>query len=325
MGMRNSGIVHFGIAQNGLLAYVAGAPRSRQSRMVWRSRDGRTEPLAAPVSGYLNPRVSPDGTQIAAQIEGGTTFDIWTYHLEQDTLTRLTFEGDNTNPIWSPDGRRIAFSSVRDNALMAAYVKDADGSGPAELIFSPMGLEKAGQVMPRDWTADGRTMIVQFTNEKSINLATFSEETDEFQVLLETPATEAAPALSPNGRWLAYISDDSGEFQIFVRAFPGPGGKWQVSTDGGAAPRWSPDGTELYYRWQSELHAVAVDDSGGSFRVKSRELLFDDLTTTTAVLDYDVLDADRFLLVERAGDDTDPPGVTVVVNWLSELERRIPD
>ena len=108
----------------------------------------RSEPLGAPVAGYLNPRISPDRTQIAAQIEGATTFDIWTYHIEQETLTRLTFEGDNTLSRWSPDGRRIAFASVRDNALTSAYVKAADGSGQAEMVYSPESIENAGQVIP---------------------------------------------------------------------------------------------------------------------------------------------------------------------------------
>ena len=325
MGMRNSGIVHVGFASNGLLAYIEGAPRSRQSRLVWRSRDGRSEPLAAPVSGYMNPRISPDRTQIAASVEGATTFDIWTYNLQQETLTRLTFEGDNSNPVWSPDGRRIAFSSVRDNALMSAYVKAADGSGPAEMLYSPDALENAGQIVTRGWTADGRSLIVVFTNEKATNLGVFSEEEGKLQVVLETPAAEGAPALSPNGRWLAYTTDESGEFQIFVRAYPGPGGKWQVSTHGGTAPRWSPDGTELYYRWQNELFAVAVDGSGGSFRANGRETLFDDLSNVSANFDYDVMDGEMFLIVEQAGVDSDPPGVTVVVNWLAELERRVPD
>ena len=122
MGMRSSGVLHVGFARNGLLAYIAGAPRSRQSRLIWRSRDGGSEPLSAPVAGYLNPRISPDRTQIAAQVEGATTFDISIYDIRRETLTRLTFEGDNTVPVWSPDGRRIAFASVRDNALMSAYV-----------------------------------------------------------------------------------------------------------------------------------------------------------------------------------------------------------
>jgi len=324
MGMRSSGVVHAGFARNGLMAYIAGAPRSRQSRLVWRGRDGSTEPLAAPVAGYLNPRISPDRKQIAIQVEGAASFDVWTYDIGQQTLTRLTFEGDNTYPAWSPDGRRLAFASVRDNALMSAYVKAADGSGQAEKLYSAEQMENAGQVIPHGWTPDGRTLVVAFTDENASNLATFSEEDGELRVLLHTPADEVAPMLSPNGRWLAYLSDEAGEYQVFVRACPGPGGKWQVSTQGGVAARWSPDGTELYYRWQDNLFAVGVDESTGSFRASRPKVLFGGLMPASGDFDYDVLDSQRFLVVEDVGDDSAPPGVTVMVNWLGELERRVP-
>jgi Tol biopolymer transport system component len=237
----------------------------------------------------------------------------------------LTFEGDNTSPAWSPDSRRISFASVRDNALTSVYVKAADGSGEARMVYSADRIENAGQVVPREWTPDGRSLIVEFTNENASNLATFSEEDDEARVFLETPAAEGVPALSPNGRWLAYSSDEAGDYQVFVRAYPGPGGKWQVSTTGGGTPRWSPDGTELFYRWQSNLYAVTVDDGAGSFRPSRPTILFDDLSGATGIYDYDVFDSNRFLLIESVGDDTAPEGVTVVVNWLDELERRVPD
>ncbi len=281
--------------------------------------------LSAPIAGYLNPKISPDRTQIAVQVEGTTTFDISIYHIRRETLTRLTFEGDNILPVWSPDGRRIAFASVRNNALTSAYVKAVDGSGQAEMVYSPDQIENSGQVVPFGWTLDGQSLILEFTNENASNLATFSEKDGEAQVMLETPAAEQSPALSPNGRWLAYSSDEAGDFQIFVRAFPGPGGKWQVSPSGGFGPRWSPDGKELFYRWQKELYAVVVDEGAGSFRASRPEVVFDDLSTVAAYYDYDVFDSDRFLVVENAGDDSAPAGVTVMVNWLDELERRVPD
>ncbi|MCZ6616767.1 MAG: protein kinase [Gammaproteobacteria bacterium] len=325
MGMRSSGVVHVGFARNGLLAYIAGAPRSRQSRLVWRSRDGGSEFLPAPVAGYLNPRISPDRTQIAVQVEGATTFDISIYHIRRETLTRLTFEGDNTVPAWSPDGRRIAFASVRNNALMSAYMKAVDGSGQAEMVYYPERIENSGSVVPFGWTPDGKSLIMEFTNENANNLATFSEDSGEAKVILETPAAEGSPALSPNGRWLAYTSDEAGEFQIFVRAYLGPGGKWQISTSGGLVPKWSPDGKELFYRLQNKLYSVVIDDSSGSFRAGRPEVVFDDLSTVSANYDYDVFNSNRFLMVENAGDDPAPAGVTVVVNWLDELARRVPD
>ena len=119
------------------------------------------------MAGYINPRLSPDGRQIAVGIEGATTFDIWTYHLEQQRSTRLTFEGDNIRPVWSPDGKRIAFASVRDDALTSIYVKAADGSGKAELLYSSEHLPKSGGANPSGWSPDGTSLVVEFLIENS--------------------------------------------------------------------------------------------------------------------------------------------------------------
>ncbi len=324
MGMRGSGVVHAGFARNGLMAYLEGAPQSRQTRLVWRSRGGVPEPIPLPPGAYFGPALSPDGSKIAVMSAGAANFDIAIYDINQTTLTRLTFEGDNTAPSWSPDGRRVSFASVRNNALMSAYMKAADGSGQDELIYSADRLANAGQVVPFGWTPDGRSMILSFTNENANNIAVLSGEGQEAKPLLETPASEQQPALSPNGRWLAYASDESGAFQVFVRAFPGDGGKWQVSTDGGFAPRWSPDGRRLFYRDQSRLLDVSVDDTTGSFKAGRPEIVFDDIAVISGFRDYDVRDANRFVLVQSAGDDSAPPGVTVVVNWLDDLKRRVP-
>jgi serine/threonine-protein kinase len=324
MGNRSSGVVHAGFARNGLMTYIAGAPRSMRSRLVLRDRDGRTEPLAAAVAGYVNPRLAPDRSRIAVQVAGDSSFDIWTYDLATETSTRLTFEGNNAQPMWSPDGRRIAFASVRDDALMSTYVKAADGSGQAELVYSADRFENAGQVMPRGWTPDGRTLILEFTDENSTNIASLVEGEDEATVLLASPAAESYPVLSPNGRWMAYVSDEAGDFQVFVRAYPGPGGKWQVSNTGGVAPLWSADGRELFYRWQEALWAVKVDEGSGGFRAGRPAVVLDGLPPASSLFDYDVFDAERFLLVENVGDDTAPKGVTVMVNWLADLERRVP-
>jgi len=326
-GMRNSGVVHVGFARNGLIAYIAGAPRSRLSRLVRRSRDGRREPITTTARGYINPNLSPDRKSIAMPIEGAATFDIWSYQIEQETLTRLTFEGDNIRPAWSHDGRRIAFSSVRNNALGSVYVKAADGSGGDELLISPSQIAsdgEVGQVFPFGWTADDQHLLIEFTNENAGNLAVFSVETGEIEILLETPASETQPMLSPNGRWLAYSTDESGDFQVFVRDYPGPGGKWQVSTGGGSNPRWSRDGSELYYRYVKELFAVAIDESSGSFKASRPTVVFDNLNPVGGQYDYDVFDTDEFLLLEPVGDDEGLIGVTVMVNWLDELERRVP-
>jgi serine/threonine-protein kinase len=254
-----------------------------------------------------------------------SNFDIWTYQIDRDTLTRLTFEGENRSPFWSPDGRRIAFSSARGNALTSVYVKAADGSGPAEPLYAPeqLQIEGAGSISPKGWTPDEKLLVVEYGDEKSQNIGSISED-GEPRLLVNTPAIEVQPRLSPNGRWLAYTSDETGDFQTFVRAFPGPGGKWQVSNTGGTRPVWSPDGSELFYRNQASLYSVAVDNSSTSFKSGRPEMIFDDLGPPTGY-DYDVFDANRFLFLETVGDGNASSGVTVVVNWFDELERLLPE
>jgi Tol biopolymer transport system component len=325
LGVRSSGVVYAALAENGLLAYIAGAQRSRQSRLTLRYLDGRSEQLPAPVAGYVDPRFSPDRSRIAVQIEGAATFDIWSYDLEQQTSTRLTFEGDNTLPNWSPDGKKIAFASVRNDALTAIYTKAADGSGSAELFYSPDHLPGSGGAEPSGWSADGSSMAVEFTDADAGNLmAVFFDDKRE-QVLVNTPANESGAALSPDGRWIAYASDESGISQVFVRTYPGAGGHWQISNDGGLAPRWSPDGKRLFYRWRRDLWSARIEVGEGRLNASRPELHFDDLPPATIIGDYDVLDSERILFVERVGEDDEPAGVTVVTNWFEELKRRVPD
>ena len=324
MGMRSSGVVHAGFSENGLLAYITGSPKSRRSRLVWRYRDGRADPLAAPIAGYVGPRLSPDRKRIAVPIEGGTTFDVWTWDIERETLTRLTFEGDNTRVVWSPDSRRVAFASVRNNALMSTFVKAADGSGADELLYSPKPDSDWGQTTPGDWSGDGRNLLIEFSDSNQTNILVLGLKDRDARILLHSPAAEVGPALSPDGRWLAYCSDESGQAEIYVRPFPEGEGRWQLSGAGGIAPRWSPDGREIFYRWQTSLYAVRIDASGGRVHADRPRRLFDNLPAATLDGDFDVLDGQRFLLVEPAEDEGAPKGVTVVVNWLDDLRRRIP-
>jgi len=190
------------------------------------------------------------------------------------------------------------------------------------MIASPeqLGLPDAGTTIPRGWTPDGRELIVQYADENSQNIGVLSED-GELSIVLDTPATEVFPSISPNGRWLAYASDETGQFQVYVPAFPGPCGKWQISTTSGNRPSWSPDGTELFYKDVTNLYGVSIDDSGGGFRSGQPEVVFDDLVAGAG---YDIFDSNRFLLVDRVGDGSKFLGATVVVNWLDELERLVP-
>jgi serine/threonine-protein kinase len=323
MGMRSSGVVHADFSSTGLLTYIAGSPLSRRSRLAWRDRQGRAEPLAAPVAGYAGPRLSPDRKRIAVPVAGGSTFDIWVWDIAREISTRLTFEGDNRDPLWSPDGRRILYTSVRAGSTTITYAKPADGSGVEERLFAP-GAEW-GRTVPMGFSSDSAKLLYEFSDSKQTNIMVLDPLSGEASVLLQSPAAEGEPTLSPDGRWLAYSSDESGNPDIYVRRFPGLEGRWQVSDGGGVNPRWSPDGRELFYRWRNSLYAAAIRVEGDRFEAERPQELFDDVPPAGGLrADYDVFDRERFLFAEPAEEEQEAAGVTVVVNWLDELARRVP-
>jgi serine/threonine-protein kinase len=326
MGTRSSGVVYSAFAGNGLLAYITGKTQSREARMAWRSRGGGYELLEAPVSGYVDVRLSPDGKQIASSVEGEATYDIFTYDIERNALTRLTFEGDNRFPVWSPDGSKLAFASVRDDKLQSLYVKSADGSGVEQMLFSPSSLgPDAASTFPESWSPDGSTMTLNTFNKNDANLVKFTLGDSQGEMFLETPFAEQVSQISPDGMWLAYSSDETGTWETFVRPFDGSRGKWQISGGGGYGPRWSPDADELFYRWETALYSVKLERTSSGVRWARPEIVFDDLPgLIIGELNYDVLSSDRFLMVQRIRPEQVEAGITVVVNWLDDLARRVP-
>ena len=245
---------------------------------VWVGRDGSQEPLDAALTGNIAATaISPDGRMVAFEYVDGTSApeDIWVYSLDQETFSRLTFGGSrNIMPFWSPDGDEVGFSSNRDG-FFALYSRPADLSGDTRLLFSDPedGLYEAS------WTPDGSKLVFRrgsVTTTESRDIGYGAPHPDSAVVLLvNTPATEQNPSLSPDGRWLAYWSNESGEPQVYVRPFPGPGGRSQVSTDGGMNPVWAHNGRELFYFNTSDgFFTVAAVHSEPAFGVDSREPLF---------------------------------------------------
>jgi serine/threonine-protein kinase len=318
-GSRPSGLAYVSFARNGTMAYIQGEPFSQQGRLTWRTRDGKSEPLDAPVDQYYEPSLSPDGTKVALAMVGDSRSDIWIYQIEGNTLTRLTFAGDNVSPVWTPDGKQIAFSSVRDDQLASVYTKAADGSGEAHLLFATNRHPDAGGALPTSWTPDGNRLAVQITDQNQANIIIYSPEDDEEIPFLTQPFTESNASFSPDGKWLAYISDESGTFQVYVRPFPGPGGKWQISVNEGVEPRWTRDGKEILFRTGRQLLTAEIDVENG-FKAARPQVLLDDLPIVLVAGTYSIApDGQRVLVVEPAGPDTAPEQVTVVINWFSQL------
>ncbi len=270
-------------------------------------------PVVAEPAGYTAPLLSPDGSQLAVNVTTSGEDETWIFDVVRGTRTRVGGGGTST---WTPDGRRITYSTAN-----GIYSSRADGSGEAEL-----GLPvREGSQWPTSWSPDGRSLVfyeMHPTTGRDIWMLPLDGEP---MALVATEANELSAKLSPNGHWLAYVSDESGRDEIYVQAFPGPGDKQVISTNGGREPLWSRDGTELFYRRGDELLVVEVD-TGDELEAGTPTSL---LTARFAVggggrnQNYDVsLDGQRFVYVQR--DKGVPRELRVVVNWFEELERLVP-
>ena len=319
------GAALYTVARNGSLVYAVGGGLGGGS-LVWVDREGGAEPLAMDPGIYSRPRVSPDGTRVAVQLEAGANGDIWIHDLARGTETRLTTDpADDSNPLWGPGGDRVVFTSDRSGAA-GLYWKRADGSGNAELLTE--GDAATLFLSPTAWSADGDTLV--FTGggitATGNDVYLLSMDTERSPTpLLATEFSEGTPLVSPDGRWMAYVSDESGQSEIYVQRFPELGEKVTISTDGGAQPVWSPDGTELYYRGPGAMMVVPVT-TGETFRAGTAETLFVDryFGNSGGISNYDVAPDGRFLMLATNADpieDTAEGQLRVVLNWFEELER----
>jgi Tol biopolymer transport system component len=317
-----SGATQYSISTTGSLVYVPGGVQSAQSRLVWVNRNGAEQALAAPAHSYLGPRLSPDGRRIAMAIQEQET-QIWQYDLSRDTLTRLTFEGNNNLvPTWTPDGKRIVFLSNKDGA-QNLYWRLADGSGGLERLTTSEYAE-----IPHSWSPDGQLLAyVEVNPITGYDLWVLRIGDRKAQAFLRTPFNESVPRFSPDGRWLAYISNESGRNEIYVQPYPGPGGKWQISTDGGTEPVWNRNGRELFYRSGDKMMAVDITTQPGFAAGKPR-MLFEGRYEPAPITspNYDVSpDGQRFLMHKpRDSAEAAPTQINVVLNWFEELKQKVP-
>jgi serine/threonine-protein kinase len=323
------GAAQYSVSDSGLLTYLEGSEKVQPFPIVWVDRDGRSETLWKEPGIYGSPRLSPDGRRLAVSLQRGDNWDVWVYDIERDVATRITF-GDryDADPVWSPDGRWIAYEGEVDGQD-GIYRKRTDGTGDAEVLLEP-GVQTFPA--PHSWSPDGRVLAIQSSGEGGqTDIWTLPAEGGEPEPFVKTPFREAGPAFSPDGRWLAYWSDETGRPEIFVASYPPGGGKWQVSDGGGTQPMWRADGRELFYRTDEGLMSVTVSAEGESFRAGKPEILFEGpfLGGLRGVLlpgfnfpDYDVAaDGKRFVMF--AGD-TEGARVTeakVVLGWFGELQR----
>ena len=309
----------FSASENGVLAYQTGTGAAG-SQLVWFDRTGKQLGVLGEPAAYSEIELSPDGKQASVNLPGasGGARDIWLYDVARGLKTRFTFDPAlELTTLWSPDGRRVAFNSLRKGQF-DLYQKPADGSGAEEVL-----LEDNRAKTPVSWSADGKFILyISGGGPTGNDLFVLPLSGDRKAVpFVNTQFVEGPGAFSPDGRWVAYVSNESGRFEVYVAPFPGPGGKRQVSTGGGIQPRWRRDGTEIFYLApDNKLMAAAVNGRGASFEVGTVKPLFE---TRGAGLRYQYAvnpDGQRFLM-NTASEQAASAPITVVVNWTAGLKR----
>jgi Tol biopolymer transport system component len=300
-------------SDNGTVVYHPANERNTR-RPVLVDRAGVAEPILTgtqPFEDTNDPRFSPDGSKLALSESAGP---IWVVDLASGTPTKLSESG--FYPVWSPDGSQLLYGTTRSSSF-DLMLRRVDMSEPERLL-----LDRENNLRAGDWSRNGTIVFREEIPGKGMDLTSWSDPSDEstIQTLLDGDNDELSPAISPDGRWLAYVSDQAGRDEVYVTRFPNPGGIVQVSVASGANPLWSPDGRELYYFQDRQFIAVSVAYDP-EFRVVSRKTLFEgDFVQYRWQRQYDVHpDGDHFVMIEN------PPGshLEVVLDWYDELKRLV--
>jgi serine/threonine protein kinase/Tol biopolymer transport system component len=305
------GSARFTVSANGVLAFLQGG-EADTVQLTWCDRTGKRLNQAGPAAPWLSLSLSPD-ERFAAVIryEPSNYNSLWLLDLVQGATSRFVADGDNFDPVWSPDGKQLAFSSVR-NALPNLYLKPLTGNVPEERL-----LESGSMCFATSWSPDGKFLIYRTVDPqrgRDLWLLPMSGERKP-QPLLQTKATEQSGRVSPDGNWLAYESDESGSNEVYVTQFPQPARSWRISTNGGAQPRWRGDGKELFFVSGNKLMAVSVS-SGAEFQAGTPQPLFDIEGTNYAPSK----DGQRFL-VRVVTEKAPAPPINVVLNWTAGLRK----
>jgi serine/threonine-protein kinase len=327
----DTGAGQFSVSASGALLYLPGgiSPDPERS-IVWVDRKtGAAQPLALPTKAYLSPRLSPDGRQVVVWTQGDR--NVWVHDLSRGTLTRLTFDARNARAIWTLDGKRVTYGSAA-GGNENLFVRLADGSGPADRLTTSPNLQFAAA-----WTPSDQSLVfVETRPGTGTDILVVSPSGDrQPRPLVETRFADAYPDLSPDGRWLAYMSEESGRPEVYVQPYPGPGPRQQVSANGGTGPAWSRDGRELFYSTAQTFGGQAVPTRmmtvpitlRPTFTVGAPRQLFEGRFGATAgIRSYDVTaDGRRFLMVQQKER---PPvaaaEMILVQNWLEEVKTRVP-
>jgi eukaryotic-like serine/threonine-protein kinase len=327
-----TGAGQFAFAAQGTLVYVTGGlPPDDTRELLWVRRDGNVEVVPAPAREYIGPRISPDGQRILAWTSGSDReggFRLWTYDVMRRTSTPLTSPDDRAVwGVWSPDGMRVGFESVRPGGRGVLSTTRSDGAGKSEA----MAVEGPQAPAPVSWSRNGALVFVDAHEKTGTDIWVMDTGSGRARPVVQTPAQERLPALSSDGALLAYNSDEAGRDDVYVQPYPGPGPRVLVSPAGGFAPTWRDDGAELFYYTNTDgvlgMHAVAVSRNGAGVAAGPARLLFTGrYVSSSPGRSYDVTaDGQRFVMLRPIERPTAAPAVmTLVTNWFEELKRIAP-
>jgi Tol biopolymer transport system component len=317
-----SDLADFCVSGKGILAYRPSA-RQAGSKLIIFDRGGKQMRSVGELENYTGVRFSPDEQRVAVAIfdPQSRQNDIWLYELTRGTKTRFTFDlASDRFPIWSPDGNRIIFQSKRQD-MYDFYQKASSGAGSEEIFF---GSQENKQ--PFDWSWDGRFIsYITYGDPRTRSdvwvLPLFGDRKPI--PLLQTEFDELYPYFSPDGRWIAYVSDESRQREVYVRPFSRQSrdGKWQISTNGGTRPRWRRDGKELFYLSNdNKIMAAEINAKGSTLEVGAIRSLFETHPNPVAV-NYDVSGDGQRFIVDSLVEDQTSPSITLVVNWMAEAKK----
>jgi Tol biopolymer transport system component len=320
------------VGRNGSLAYATGGAEPYPPRaFIWVDRQGREEPIDAPARAWWWPQVSPDGRRLGFHIMDPVNMDAWIYELDHGPLVRMTYDPlQDGYPLWTPDGRRVVFWSRQAGGPANLYLRSADLAGrDARLTTSSNGQ------LPFSFARDGKLLVFQEDSpDTGMDIGVVPIQGERVpQLLIRGRSDEGRPAMSHDGRWIAYQSNLSGRWEVYVQPFPNLGGRWQVSTQGGLSPIWHPNGRELFYRSGRAVLSVPVEITGTSFRHGNPKVLFEGSYVPEDVESWSASsyalhpDGQRFLMMKEGIPQGGGAGATQIVlatHWADEIKRLVP-